>query len=84
MEGIDFESLVIEIREGYARSQVTKLKSECSRDELPLDPDVATILLKWKRLCPATEGDWVFHSPRRKRKANTSVVQRVLVQDHTK
>jgi Phage integrase family len=62
--GINFESLVIEIREGYARSQVTKLKSECSRDELPLDPDVATILLEWKRLCPATEGDWVFPSPR--------------------
>jgi integrase len=60
--GINFESLVIEIREGYARSQVTKLKSECSRDELPLDPDVATILLEWKRLCPATEGDWVFPS----------------------
>jgi len=56
--GINFESLVIEIREGYARSQVTKLKSECSRDELPLDPGVATILLEWKRLCPATEGDW--------------------------
>jgi len=47
-----------------SRSQVTKLKSECSRDELPLDPGVATILLEWKRLCLATEGDWVFPSPR--------------------
>src|SRR6266849_4970647 len=36
---IDFESLVMEVREGYARSQVTKLKSECSQDELPLDPE---------------------------------------------
>ena len=35
--GINFESLAMEIREGYARSQVTKLKSECSQDELPLD-----------------------------------------------
>jgi integrase len=40
------------------------LKSECSQDELPLDPDVASILLEWKRLCPETEGDWVFPSPR--------------------
>jgi hypothetical protein len=40
------------IKEGYARSQVTKLKSEYSQDELPLDPDVATVLLEWKRLCP--------------------------------
>jgi len=29
-----------------------------------LDPGVATILLEWKRLCLATEGDWVFTSPR--------------------
>ncbi|MGA8237709.1 MAG: site-specific integrase, partial [Candidatus Sulfotelmatobacter sp.] len=57
---INFENLVMEIREGFARSQVTKLKSECSQDQLPLDPDVATILLEWKRLCPATEGNWVF------------------------
>jgi integrase len=61
---IDFEGLVMEVREGYARSRVTKLKSECSQDELPLDPDVATILLEWKRLCPVTQGDWVFPSPR--------------------
>ena len=60
---IDFESLVMEVREGYARSQVTKLKSECSQDELPLDPDVATVLLEWKRLCPETEGDWSFPAP---------------------
>jgi integrase len=62
--GINFETLAMQIREGYARSQVTKLKSECSQDELPLDPDVATILLEWKRLCPETKGDWVFPSPR--------------------
>jgi len=64
---IDFESLVMEVREGYARSQVTKLKSECSQDELPLDPDVATSLLEWKRLCPDTQGDWVFPNPRTNR-----------------
>jgi integrase len=61
---IDFERLIMEVREGYARSRVTMLKSECSQDELPLDPDVATILLEWKRLCPETQGDWVFPSPR--------------------
>ena len=36
----------------------------CCQDDLPLDPDVATILLEWKRLCIATQGDWVFPSPR--------------------
>jgi len=78
--GINFESLVIEIREGYARSQVTKLKSECSRDELPLDPDVATILLEWKRLCPATEGDWVFPSPRTAKPYDSGSLRKKVLQ----
>jgi integrase len=41
---VNFENLVMEIREGFARSQVTKLKSECSQDQLPLDPG-----LRWLR-----------------------------------
>ncbi|HKT90360.1 MAG TPA: site-specific integrase [Candidatus Sulfotelmatobacter sp.] len=63
-QAVDFERLVMVVTEGYARSQSTKLKSECSQDELPLDPDVATILLEWQRLCPKTDGNWVFPSPR--------------------
>jgi integrase len=63
-QSVDFETLALEIREGFARSQVTKLKTECSQDQLPLDPDVATVLLEWQRLCPETEGNWVFPSPR--------------------
>jgi len=63
---VDFERLVMVVKEGYARSQVTKLTSESSQDELPLDPDVATILLEWKRLCPESTGDWVFPSPGRR------------------
>jgi len=63
---VDFERLVMVVKEGYARSQVTKLTSEYSQDELPLDPDVATILLERKRLCPESTGDWVFPSPGRR------------------
>lgn len=63
-QSVDFERLVMVVTEGYARSQTTKLKSEYSQDELPLDPDFATILLKWKRLCPQSSGNWVFPSPR--------------------
>ena len=46
------------------RSVWSKLKSEYSLDELPLDPAVATILLEWKCLCRETSGNWVFPSPR--------------------
>ena len=34
------------IKEGYARSRMTELKSDVSGDELPLDPYVATVLLE--------------------------------------
>jgi integrase len=78
--GINFESLVMEVREGYARSQVTKLKSECSQDQLPLDPDVATILLEWKRLCPETKGDWVFPSPRTNKPYDSGSLRKKVLQ----
>ncbi len=76
---IDFERLVMEIKEGYARSQVTKLKSEYSQDELPLDPDVATILLEWQRRCPETAGDWVFPSPRTDKPYDSSSLRKKVL-----
>ena len=76
---VDFERLVMLVTEGYARSQSTKLKSEYSQDELPLDPDVATILLEWKRLCPETGGDWVFPSPRTDRRYDSSSLRKKVL-----
>jgi integrase len=31
--------------------------------ELPLDPEFAAVLKKWKAQCPESIGDWVFPSP---------------------
>jgi integrase len=76
---VDFERLVMVVKEGYARSQVTKLKSEYSQDELPLDPDVATILLEWKRLCPESTGDWVFPSPRTTKPYDSSSLRQKML-----
>ena len=33
-----------------------------SEDDLPLDPDLATVLLNWKRQCPDSVEGWVFPS----------------------
>jgi integrase len=78
-QSVDFERLVMVVKEGYARSQITKLKSEYSQDELPLDPDVATILLEWKRLCPATTGDWIFPSPRTNKPYDSSSLRKKVL-----
>ena len=80
---VDFERLVMVVTEGYARSQPTKLKSEYSQDELPLDPDVATILLEWKRLCPETHGDWVFPSPRTDRPYDSGSLRKKMLKPAT-
>jgi integrase len=77
---VDFERLVMVVKEGYARSQVTRLKSECSQDELPLDPEVATILMKWKHLCPDTHGDWVFPSPQTNKPYDSGSLRKKVLQ----
>ncbi len=33
-----------------------------TEDDLPLDHDLATVLLNWKQHCPESEEDWVFPS----------------------
>jgi hypothetical protein len=42
---------------------VDEVKTEYSEDDLPLDPDLGTVLLNWKRKCPQSEEGWVFPSP---------------------
>jgi len=60
---IDFESLTMVVKQAVVNGRVKGLKTDCSEDELPLDPAFATILLRWKSQCPVSEGDWVFPSP---------------------
>jgi len=78
-QSVDFERLAMIVTEGWARSQITKLKSEYSQDELPLDPDVATILLEWKHLCRETSGNWVFPSPRTNRPYDSSSLRKKML-----
>ena len=39
---------------------VDEVKTEYSEDDLPLDLDLATVLLNRKRQCPESEENWVF------------------------
>jgi len=52
---IDFEQLVIRVTRAVVHGRVKSVKTEYSEDELPLDPDFATILLDWKVRCAASE-----------------------------
>ncbi|PYY12990.1 MAG: hypothetical protein DMG61_14865, partial [Acidobacteria bacterium] len=43
-KNIDLDGLVMLVRRGVVHGRVRKLKTECSEDDLPLDPDFATVL----------------------------------------
>ncbi len=49
---IDFESLTLKVTRAVVHGRVKLVKTEYSEDELPLDPDFATVLLEWKRKSP--------------------------------
>jgi integrase len=51
------------VSRGVVDGVVDEVKTEYSEDELPLDPDLATVLLNWKERCPKSEAGWTFPSP---------------------
>lgn len=60
---IDFEALTMRVTRKVVNGRVSRAKTEVSEDDLPLDPDFATELLRWKKQCPASPEDWVFPNP---------------------
>jgi hypothetical protein len=47
-EDIDFENLSMRVVRAVVHGRVKIVKTEYSEDELPLDPEFATVLLDWK------------------------------------
>lgn len=46
---ISFETLTMKVTRAVVHGRVKLVKTEYSEDELPLDPDFATLLLEWRR-----------------------------------
>ncbi|PYX53830.1 MAG: hypothetical protein DMG76_24095 [Acidobacteria bacterium] len=60
---INFGELTMRVTRGVVDGVVDEVKTEYSEDDLPLDPDLATLLLNWKERCPKSEEGWMFPSP---------------------
>jgi integrase len=60
---INFGELTMRVSRGVVDGVVDEVKNEYSEDDLPLDPDLATVLLNWKERCPKSEEGWMFPSP---------------------
>jgi hypothetical protein len=52
------------VQRSAVKARVDEVKTEYSRDEVPLHPDLAHILLEWRERAPFRgDTDWVFGSP---------------------
>ena len=59
---IDFSRLCMKVEEAAVHGRLGPVKTEYSEDELPLDPEIATILLDWKRASNAGDVGLLFPS----------------------
>jgi integrase len=62
-QDVDFESLEINLKHGVVHQIVVALKTEVSRKPVPLDPELAKVVLEWRCLSAFNQpSDWVFAS----------------------
>ena len=68
-EDVNFETLEVNITRSVVKQKITRCKTEASRKPIPLDAELAEILLSWKLQSPYPQpSDWVFASPHKKGK----------------
>lgn len=61
---IDWKSRIVHIRRAIVQGRVGEVKTEYRDADLPLHPDVAEILMDWRRTTEfAKDSDWIFASP---------------------
>jgi len=61
---VDFENLALHVTRSISLQHVGPCKTEASQKPVPLDPELAEVLLMWRRQSPyPSEEDWVFASP---------------------
>jgi len=64
---VDFENLEVNVTRSIAIQRVGPCKTEASQKPVPLDPELAEVLLLWRRHSPyPMDHDWIFASPAKK------------------
>jgi integrase len=59
----DFENLTVRVTRGVVNGRVGDVKTEYSEDLLPLQPDLASALLEWRKQAPPSAEGWLFANP---------------------
>lgn len=58
----DPETKTLSIRRSAVDGIVADVKSEASRDVIPLNDDFVSLILRWHKIAPASEEGWMFPS----------------------
>lgn len=59
----DFDARTVRVQRAIVHGRVDVVKTEYSNDDLPLDPALARMLLRWREQCTETDEAWVFPNP---------------------
>ena len=64
---VSFETLEVNVTRSVVKQKITRCKTEASRKPIPLDPELAEVLLNWRLQSPHPQpSDWLFASPHKK------------------
>ena len=59
----DFEEFTLLVQRSVFHGRVDEVKTEYSQDRVPLDENLANVLLEWKPRSWLTQDDWIFANP---------------------
>ena len=63
-EDVRFDQLELNVTRSVSRQVVTPCKTEVSRKPIPMNPEIADMLWRWRLETPYNKpGDWIFASP---------------------
>jgi integrase len=75
-EDFDFERQQLLVQRSIVNGQVDDVKTEYSRDHVPLHASLVEVLLEWSREATPTQEGWVFASPLTNKPYQTTEVQK--------
>src|SRR5262249_1492184 len=70
---VEFERFILRVTRAFVSGRIKTVKTEYSEDELPVDPQVALVLLDWKTRAPLSQ--LMFASPVTERSFHASPIQ---------
>src|SRR5579872_2444107 len=73
----DFQNLTLLVQRSIVHGRIGAVKAEYSRDIVPLDPQLVSVLHDWRRRAPFKgEADWLFANPRTRKPYHQEQIQK--------